>query len=312
MIDDSIPTSTSQVPPTENKRPFLNSDLDTAGKDIFGFMRKHYPVAFPMFIIACILFVGAFFTMMTGASFLPVSPSSPIAIRVVVAIMLYVSVMASGIYALGFYIIARMSISKDFAKRFAAVMGYAFSDSAPFSSVSGDIFTFGFGSYHQIYDVVSGTYRNHPVRIFEYQFSGAGENEPMHYYTVLELQFAHPLPKIRMVKTATDLEDMATLSRAIDVHPSCPMKISLESDFDEYFSIYVPPNTQTEGLAIMTPDLMALLIDHYDEYRNIGLECHDEKLYLHALGRFSDKKIKDFAALYSLADALIPKLDEAG
>jgi hypothetical protein len=199
-------------------------------------------------------------------------------------------------------------MSKEFAKHFAAVMGYAFSDSAPFSTVSGDIFKLGWGG--EIYDVVSGVYRGHPVRIFEYQFTvGGGKSSRTFYYTVLEIRFAHSLPEMHVVETAISAEDMLTMSHVIDAHFSSPVKISLEGDFNKYYSVYVPPNTQIEDLEVMTPDFMESLIDRYDQYQSIGFECHDDKLYLYAPQRFNTKKIRDFAALYSLVDVLIPKFD---
>jgi hypothetical protein len=114
---------------------------------------------------------------------------------------------------------------------------------------------------------------------------------------------------MHVMKTATSAEDVLTISHAIDAHFSSPMKISLEGNFDKYFSVYAPPDTQIEDLEVMTPDLMESLVDHYDEYQNVGFECHDDKLYLHATGRLNAKRIKDFVAFYSLADILIPKLD---
>ena len=38
-------------------------------------------------------------------------------------------------------------------------------------------------------------------------------------------------------------------------------KLSLEGDFDKHFTLYCPPDYETDALYIFAPDLMALLID---------------------------------------------------
>jgi hypothetical protein len=306
MPADHIADSPSPVSQTPGKWPFLNSNLDTADKNVVGYMARHYPVAFAIFIPACIVCAATFIVGITDGSFLPAMPSSSAATLLIAAI--FPSLFISLIYVICFYVFTRLKMSKDFARRFAAIMGYTFSDEAPFSTVSGDIFKLD--NFGQIYDIASGTYRDHPLRIFEYQFSeGSGKSSHTFHYTILEIQFAHPLPEMHVMKTATSAEDILTMSRAIDAHFSSPMKISLEGDFDKYYSVYAPPDTQIEDLEVMTPDLMESLVDHCDEYQNIGFECHDDKLYLHATGRLNAKRIKDFVALYSLVDILIPKLD---
>jgi hypothetical protein len=39
-------------------------------------------------------------------------------------------------------------------------------------------------------------------------------------------------------------------------------RLSLEGDFDRHFTLYAPPDAEREALYVITPDLMALLIDH--------------------------------------------------
>jgi hypothetical protein len=43
-------------------------------------------------------------------------------------------------------------------------------------------------------------------------------------------------------------------------------KLSLEGDFDKYFTLYAPKAYETDALYIFTPDLMALLIDQVAKF----------------------------------------------
>jgi hypothetical protein len=94
------------------------------------------------------------------------------------------------------------------------------------------------------------------------------------------------------------------------VHFSSLEKISFEGDFNKYFSVYAQANSQIEDLEIMTPDFMQFLIDNYEQYKYFGIECSANNLYIYAPGPFNAKRIKDFSALYTLVDILIPKLNE--
>ncbi|MBI3889406.1 hypothetical protein HY312_02430 [Candidatus Saccharibacteria bacterium] len=56
-------------------------------------------------------------------------------------------------------------------------------------------------------------------------------------------------------------------------------KLSLEGDFDSYFTLYAPAQYKRDALYLFTPDVMAKLIDHGKSY---DIEVIDNVLYLYS------------------------------
>jgi hypothetical protein len=54
--------------------------------------------------------------------------------------------------------------------------------------------------------------------------------------------------------------------------------LSLEGDFNEYFTLYAPKEYERDALYIFTPDLMALLIDHVAQF---DVEVIDDQLFVY-------------------------------
>ena len=55
--------------------------------------------------------------------------------------------------------------------------------------------------------------------------------------------------------------------------------LSLEGDFDKYFTLYAPREYERDALYVFTPDLMVLLIDRLASY---DLEIVDNRLYTYS------------------------------
>jgi hypothetical protein len=55
--------------------------------------------------------------------------------------------------------------------------------------------------------------------------------------------------------------------------------LSLEGDFDNYFTLYCPPEYEIDALYVLTPDLMALLIDESDAF---DVEIVDDWMFVHS------------------------------
>jgi hypothetical protein len=271
--------------------PFLNSDIDTTDKSFFAFAHSHYPVAFGFYIATCAL---AVIGVILSVAHQPLG-----------SIPLFFSLP----YIVIFWAIVNGKMGKDFAQHLAGIMGYSFTEAAPLASVAGDMFRAGHDQ--EISDVLSGTYQGLPIRLFQFKFvTGYGKSQQTHVFVIAEFQFSHPIPPMRVVRADPSLSEIVLDDRAIDVHASSPVKISLEGDFNKYFSVYAPENTQIEDLEIMSPDFMAFLIDHYDIYKDIGFECHDTRLYIHQTGSLDSKRIKDLSTIYSLGNTLIPKIQK--
>jgi hypothetical protein len=60
--------------------------------------------------------------------------------------------------------------------------------------------------------------------------------------------------------------------------------LSLEGDFDKYFTLYAPKEYERDALYVFTPDLMVLLIDRLASY---DLEIVDNRLYIYSHSPFN-------------------------
>ena len=54
---------------------------------------------------------------------------------------------------------------------------------------------------------------------------------------------------------------------------------SLEGDFDKYFTLYTQDGSQADALYVLTPDVMALLIDYASDY---DIEIAGNHIYFYA------------------------------
>lgn len=283
------PTIPTQQP--AGQWPFSNSDIDTTDKSFSAFAKSHYFAGYIGFIAGCIVAIasGALDVIYHSAWVVPLA--------------------ASIIYVFLFSFTVQAKMAHDFAEHLASIMGYSFADAAPLASVAGDIFQVGHSN--SITDVLSGTYQEHPVRLFEYDFvTGSGKSQQSHQYTILEIQFGHAIPAMSVTPAEGSITSFISQDKVIDSHFSLPMKISLEGDFNKYFSVHAPNGTEIEDLEVMSPEFMAFLVDHNDVYKDSGFECHDVRLYIHLPGALNSQKIKTLSSLYALADVLMPKLEK--
>ena len=71
-------------------------------------------------------------------------------------------------------------------------------------------------------------------------------------------------------------------------------RLSLEGDFDRWFRLYCPREYERDALYILTPDVMALMID---EAPGFDIEVIDNQMFLIARHPFdmTDKRVFDFA-----------------
>ena len=81
-------------------------------------------------------------------------------------------------------------------------------------------------------------------------------------------------------------------------------KLSLEGDFDQYFSLYCPEGYEQDALYLFTPDIMARFIDHAAA---LDVEIVDDWLFLYGKREFSSLDPATWAWLFSVVAALLDK-----
>lgn len=73
----------------------------------------------------------------------------------------------------------------------------------------------------------------------------------------------------------------------LPVVPDTAQTLSLEGDFDDYFTLYAPRHAERDALFIFTPDLMALFID---EVTTLDAEIIDDWLFVYSTEPFDMRR----------------------
>ena len=77
--------------------------------------------------------------------------------------------------------------------------------------------------------------------------------------------------------------------------------LSLEGNFDRYFTLYAPVEYKADALYVFTPDVMACLIDEGAKY---DMEIIDDELYIYHQGVF----VFDSSAVFETLLGIIDKI----
>lgn len=188
------------------------------------------------------------------------------------------------------YGIIRKRVQQEFIKEFGQSIGYSYAANGDRVSVRGEIFSIGHDQV--ISNLLSGTYQNIPTRIFNYTFIvGYGKDKQTYTYTIFEATFRNNMPDILL---ASDPQSLFWLNQSGNEH------IKLEGDFNKYFTLRVPAGYELEAYEILTPDVMAKLID---KAQRLNFEFNGNKLYIYLPGIISTKE--KMQTMFDLADYLI-------
>lgn len=188
-----------------------------------------------------------------------------------------------------------------FMKSVAGALGFSYAESAPMESVSGGLFSFGHEQY--LAHVLSGTYQGIPVRIYTYHASmEEGKEREDFVFTVCEFTYPYHLPWIALAPKSGE-----TLGISVEPVHVPPIKnavyIHLEGDFNKYFSAATEKGLETEALVVLTPDVMALLLDQKER---IHFESFGSRLYIYHDGFIGGKDA--MSLFYENATTIATKL----
>lgn len=162
--------------------------------------------------------------------------------------------------------------------RFAAANGLVYVHQVAAPAYPGAIF--GLGNSRQ----ATGNYRAPfapELDIGNYEYTtGSGKQKTTHNWGYMALRLPRQLPNMLLDAKANDgIFGSTTLPFVFRKD----QRLSLEGDFDKYFSLYCPREYETDALYVFTPDLMALLID---ESAAFDVEIIEDWMFL-----YSTKKI---------------------
>jgi hypothetical protein len=180
--------------------------------------------------------------------------------------------------------------------RFANANQMTYSPSSLDRSNNGLIFNAGFERrYNDILQCESGT----PFEIANYQYDLLNERHSRidaRGYVKIKLNRKQPHIVLDSKRNNKNILGMSVSNQPVSFDRN--QNLSLEGDFDSYFTLYAPQNCKTDALYVFNPMLMALFIDKAGDY---DAEIIDDNLYIYSQNVF---KLDDRATLTRLLNII--------
>jgi hypothetical protein len=218
-------------------------------------------------------------------------------------ILVLFHVPLSGLYVIPMFILVagyayvRKQVLREFMRQFAAANGFSYAEDGTVDGRNGTLFTIGHSK--SVSNVVSGTYKQCSMELFDYRYTiGSGKNSHTYPFTVFELRFDIAMPNIM-------LENRECPTGAESIFGGFPglETIRLEGDFSDRFTLGVRRDYEIEALQIFTPDVMAVLMD---KGRNFSMEIVEGQLFLYAKNTIETRQA--LAQFFDLARYFAEKL----
>lgn len=197
-----------------------------------------------------------------------------------------------------FYKQIQKKVEDTFFQQFAAANSFTFQLSGLPSSLDGSIFLIGNGGFGR--DLVSGTFQQLPLSLFNYQYEiGSGKNHKTYVLTIMRLDYPTPVPPIFLQVAGHNFGEgiFSHFSQADSE------RVQLEGDFSKYFTLSTRKGFETEALEVFTPDFMAKI---QAEWKIFSLEFINSHIYIYCVHEVTKKPELD--EMYALAQYLISKI----
>ncbi|MBG6239788.1 hypothetical protein IWX78_002778 [Mycetocola sp. CAN_C7] len=120
---------------------------------------------------------------------------------------------------------------------------------------------------------------NRPLEIANYRYTvKRGKSSTVYRWGYIALRLDRRLPHMVLDATSNNLFGSNLPQRF-----GADSALSLEGDFDNYFTLYAPPEYGRDALYVFTPDLMALLIDESSAF---DVEIVDDWMFVYSTKPF--------------------------
>jgi hypothetical protein len=241
-----------------------------------------------VFVFVALGFSAAIFNLGSDSGN-PIALFLPILLVLGVIAIIAVAIIA-GVGALGrrWELWARMD-------RFATANAMTFSPMDPNPSYAGTIFQLG--DSRQAVDHL----RSADGRFFDfgnYRYTtGSGKNRTTRTWGFLAFNLDRRLPNMVLDSKANNGFFGSNLPASFDKNQI----LSLEGDFDTYFTLYAPKEYERDALYVFTPDLMALLID---EAAPFDVEIVDDWMFVYSNTAFRTGDANLYARLFRIMDTV--------
>jgi hypothetical protein len=111
----------------------------------------------------------------------------------------------------------------------------------------------------------------------------SGKTSSTYVYGYLRIKLKRRVAHMLLDSKGNNLNIFGGSFSNLPIEMSKDQVLSLEGDFDKYFTLYAPAEYERDALYVFTPDLMALLIDTVAEY---DAEVIDDQLFIYG-GEFN-------------------------
>jgi hypothetical protein len=161
---------------------------------------------------------------------------------------------------------------------------------------------FSLGNARMSTDLVRGT-RPRFVEFGNYQYTvRRGKSSTTYRWGYVAVKLDVPLPNIVL-----DAKGNNGFGSNLPASFQKEQRLSLEGDFDQYFTLYCPEGYERDALYLFTPDIMARFIDNAAE---LDVEIVDDWVFLYTQRRVSTLDPATWAWLFGAVGALITKFDQ--
>ena len=126
--------------------------------------------------------------------------------------------------------------------------------------------------------------------------TGSGKNRTTHYWGYVAIKLDRRLPHMVL-----DAKSNNFFGTNLPVKFSRKQILSLEGDFDRYFTLYCPQEYERDALYVFTPDLMARLID---EAAQLDVEIVDDWMFLYSAKPFDISNAATIAQVFRVVDTV--------
>lgn len=186
--------------------------------------------------------------------------------------------------------------------KFAQANQLRYARNAPYDGRHGLLFDKQGGKYFsQIF--TTGSHLFNEVGNFSYECNALDSTK---HLTVGYMRIKLPRRLPHMVLNARKNDYLGKISN-LSVGFEGGQKVSLEGDFDQYFTLYAPVGYHPDAFYVFTPDVMRALIDSAAYY---DCEIIDDDLYVYGVTEFGLTSPKIWKTLESIAAALRPELTQ--
>ena len=194
----------------------------------------------------------------------------------------------------------RKRVARYRLSRFAVANGMTYEDQVKNPPLPGMIFQLG--NSRQANQLVRG----HTPRFVEfgnYQYTvKSGKNSTTYKWGYVAVRLDVPLPNIVL-----DALGNNGFGSNLPASFRKDQRLSLEGDFDRYFTLYCPEGYERDALYLFTPDIMARFVDNAAQ---LDVEIVDDWLFLYTKREASTLDPATWAWLFGTVGALITKFDQ--